>query len=300
MIASHLMLLRVPFAALIGVTAFLSVGCISVDTVTPLALAKHTVREKLADRQDSYLISWNAHKARGAAFTDDIRDMLEDIPPDANVTVCLQEVRSTTFDKIEDLHHGELGGHYAPSWRFPFSMKSTGVMTIANRLLPDAGARRIEAPTRELYVTSPKVSLRSEIPLSDGRQLQIINCHGLNFVRLSALPAQLDKVFNSLQSSTSPAIVCGDFNAWSKQRLKLLDEKASAAGLTEAFPRGDDHSPAPKWLGWMKPFNGFDPEIRLDRIYTRGIKVTDCYAHTGTTSSDHLPLIMSYRVLPRH
>ena len=69
--------------------------------------------------------------------------------------------------------------------------------------------------------------------------------------------------------------------------------------MVEAHPSGEDHSPAPKWLGWMNRFNGFDPRIRLDRIYTRGIEVTDCYSHAGVTSSDHLPLVMCYRVLSK-
>ena len=49
----------------------------------------------------------------------------------------------------------------------------------------------------------------------------------------------------------------------------------------------------------MIRINGFDPKIRLDRIYTRGLEVLDCYSHTGSESSDHLPLVMSYKVLPK-
>ena len=172
------------------------------------------------------------------------------------------------------------------------------MLTIGNQLYPNSGVLRIPAPRRELYVTSSKVSLRSEITLDDGRQLQIINCHGLNFVRISAFRAQLEEIFGSLGHAGSPAIVCGDFNAWSRQRLELLDKMAAEAGLAEAHPRGDDHSPAPKWLGWMYRLNGFDAKIRLDRIYTRGIKVTDCYAQTDVEGSDHLPIVMTYRVLP--
>jgi endonuclease/exonuclease/phosphatase (EEP) superfamily protein YafD len=249
-------------------------------------------------KSSSHFISWNVHKARNEVFTNDIRKLLGEVPEENNITLCLQESRSTTFDMIKGLSREEVSGHYAPSWRFPFARQSTGVLTVGNQVSPASGALRVPSPCRELYVASPKVSLRSEIPLEDGRQLQIVNCHGLNFVRISALPAQLDRIFASLQCSKSPAIVCGDFNAWSEERLQLLNQKALDAGLVEAHPRGDDHSPAPKWLGWMKRFNGFDPKIRLDRIYTRGIEVTDCYSHAGSSSSDHLPLVMSYRVLP--
>ena len=172
------------------------------------------------------------------------------------------------------------------------------MLTIGNQPLSESGVLPIRAPRRELYVASPKVSLKSEVALDDGQKLQVLNCHGLNFVPFSVLPKQLDQIFGALEDSDAPAIVCGDFNVWSKRRLELLEERANAAGLVEATPRGTEHSPAPKWLGWMNRINGFDPAIRLDRIYTRGIDVIDCYSHTESESSDHLPLVLSYKVLP--
>lgn len=297
---SQPMFLRFIYATLVGLTVFSSVSCLSMEDLSKLGSHNHPIGEIFTGERHSHFISWNVHKAKHKGFASDVQDLLDDIPEGNNITLCLQEVRSTTFDKIKDLHREEVSGYYAPSWRLPFTKRSTGVLTVGNQVLPDTGALRVSSPHRELYVTSPKVSLRSEIQLKDGRQLQIVNCHGLNFVRFSALPAQLNKIFDSLQCSKSPAIVCGDFNAWSEQRLELLNQKALDAGLVEAHPRGEDHSPAPKWLGWMYRFNGFDPKIRLDRIYTRGIEVTDCYAHAGATSSDHLPLVMSYRVIPEN
>ena len=282
----------------ICLTGLLSVSCLSMEDLSKLGSHNHPIKKILAGEPRSHFISWNVHKAKHTAFTGDVQELVDKIPEGNNMTLCLQEVRSTTFDKIKNLHREEVSGHYAPSWRFPFSKRSTGVLTIGNQVFPDSGVLHVRSPRRELYVASPKVSLKSEIPLEDGRQLQIVNCHGLNFVRISALPAQLDKIFASLQYSESPAIVCGDFNVWSEHRLQLLNQKAEDAGLVEVHPRGGDHSPAPKWLAWMKRLNGFDPKIRLDRIYTRGIEVTDCYAHTGLESSDHLPLVMSYLVVP--
>lgn len=256
-------------------------------------------QEVASEDSPSHFICWNVHKASDPVFTEDVRELLEGIPEESNLTMCLQEVRSTTFDMIKGLHREEVSGHYAPSWRFPFSGKSTGVMTIGNQPLPESGIQSIRSSRRELYVASPKVSLRSEVRLEDGRKLQIINCHGLNFVPFSVLPEQLERIFGALRCSESPAIVCGDFNVWSNRRLDLLNRHAAQSGLVEAHPRGNGHSPAPQWLGWLNRINGYDPEIRLDRIYTRGIEVLDCYFHTGLESSDHQPLVLSYRVPPR-
>ena len=160
---------------------------------------------------------------------------------------------------IKGLHREEVSGHYAPSWWLPFTKMSTGILTIANQALPDSGVIPIRAPRRELLVASPKVSLKSEVPLADGRMLQIINCHGLNFVPFSVLPGHLDQIFDTLEASNSPAIVCGDFNVWSERRHKLLNQRTVDAGLVEVHPRGLQHSPSPKWLRWMNRINWFGP-----------------------------------------
>ena len=280
-----------------GLLSLVSVSCLSMGIHAPVGSFEGR-QEVAPEGSPSHFICWNVHKAGDAVFTKDIGRLLEEIPEENNLTMCLQEVRSTTFDMIKGLHREEVSGHYAPSWRYPFSGKSTGVMTIGNQPLPESGIQPIQSPRRELYVTSPKVSLRSEVPLEDGRKLQIINCHGLNFVPFSVLPEQLKQIFGALECSESPAIVCGDFNMWSDRRLDLLNGHAAQSGLVEAQPRGNGHSAAPQWLGWLNRINGFDPEIRLDRIYTRGIEVFDCYSHAESESSDHQPLVLSYRVLP--
>ncbi|MEP4077667.1 endonuclease/exonuclease/phosphatase family protein [Haloferula sp.] len=281
-----------------GLLALLSVSCISVGSHDSLGSMKKSTKVAVADDSASHFICWNVHKASDEKFTEDVEELLEAVPEKNNLTLCFQEVRSTTFDMIKGLHREAVSGHYAPSWRLPFTKKSTGVLTIGNQPLPESGVVPIRAPRRELYVASPKVSLKSEIPLNDGRKIQVVNCHGLNFVPFSVLPKQLDRIFDTLEDSNAPAIVCGDFNVWSERRLKLLNQRTAEAGLVEAHPRGVEHSPAPRWLRWMNRINGFDPEIRLDRIYTRGLEVLDCYSHTGSESSDHLPLVLSYKVLP--
>ena len=292
------MFFRLFSACLVGLFGLPLVSCLSVGSHASLGQVQDTVEKVEVDGSSSHFICWNVHKASDETFTKDVGKLLEDVPKENGLILCMQEVRSTTFDLIKGLHREEVSGHYAPSWRFPFAKKSTGVLTIGNQPLPESGVLPIRAPRRELYVASPKVSLSSEVPLADGRELQIVNCHGLNFVPFSVLPKQLDKIFASLKDTESPAIVCGDFNVWSERRLELLNQRAADVGLVEAHPRGVEHSPAPKWLRWMHRFNGFDPEIRFDRIYTRGLEVLDCYSHTESESSDHLPLVLSYKVLP--
>lgn len=284
---------------LLGLLVLLSVSCLSVGDMASVGSPSGEALRKIpVSGSASHFICWNVHKADHENFQQDIGKLLAKVPKENGLTLCLQEVRCTTFDLITEHKPEGVSGYYAPSWRLPFSRRSTGVLTIANQPLPASGAMPIMAPRREFYVASPKVSLKTETSLPDGRMLQIVNCHGLNFVPFSVLPKQLDQIFDALECSESPTIVCGDFNVWSQKRLDLLEQRAAKAGLVEARPRGPEHSPAPKWLRWMNRFNGYDPDIRLDRIYTRGLEVIDCYAYAGFDSSDHQPLILSYKLLP--
>lgn len=293
------MLLRCLKFLLLGLLVLLSASCLSMGELSSVVSPPESVVRKIpVSGSPSHFICWNVHKADDDQFKDDVGVLLEDVPKENGLILCLQEVRCTTFDLIKGLNREGVSGHYAPSWRLPFASKSTGVLTLGNQPLPESGVVPILAPRREFYVASPKVSLKTETSLPDGRKLQIVNCHGLNFVPFSVLPKQLDQIFGSLECSESPAIVCGDFNVWSEERLELLNQRAKDAGLVEARPRGLEHSPAPKWLRWMNRFNGYDPDIRLDRIYTRGLDVIDCYSHTESSSSDHQPLVLSYKVLP--
>jgi hypothetical protein len=57
-----------------------------------------------------------------------------------------------------------------------------------------------------------------------------------------------------------------------------------------------DYLPERKWLMGLQQFNGFDPDIRLDRNYTRGIEVPGCRCHGESKSSDYLSLILSLLV----
>ncbi|MFK7852236.1 MAG: endonuclease/exonuclease/phosphatase family protein [Akkermansiaceae bacterium] len=273
-------------------------GCLSVQETFSVGPSVPTAAKPLKLGTATHFICWNVQKADHFSFKDEVGELLKTVPRNDGIMMCFQEVRSTTFEIIKGLHRENVSGHYAPSWKFPFADRSTGVLTIGNREIPESSVFSIQSPNREFFSTSPKVSLKTEIPIEDGRAIKVINCHGLNFVTATALGKQLDKIFDYLKTCDSPAIVCGDFNVWSDKRLEFLNERAQAAGLTEATPRGKEHSPAPDWLSWIGIFNGFDPNLRLDRIYTRGIEVLDCRVHDTSESSDHLPLILRYRVLP--
>ncbi len=243
-----------------------------------------------------HLVCWNVHKADDAGFVAELGALLEEIPALDEVLLCLQEARSTTYE----LFGASLpvSGHYAESWRYPWTNRSTGVMTLSESGLAPKLATGLHSERREFFIASPKVCLRSELALADGRTLVVVNCHGLNFVTKRSFQRQLDQVFASIDelADDDPVIICGDFNVWSPERLAMLEAEVRGAGLVEAGADKHYGPDTPALLRLATPMFGFDPDIPLDRIYARGIEIQDCRSLSHVQSSDHSPLVLRFSV----
>lgn len=276
-----------------------AVGCISSRSTFPFSDGEQRQQAVPFAESPSYVISWNVHKAKDERFVNEVGDLLKDLPSKAGVIFCLQEARSSTYDLIKQRYPRQVSGHYAPSWHYPFFQRSTGVLTVRNEGITKSSAERIPAPYREFYFTSPKVSLSSKFVVGAGAPLQVINCHCLNFVSGAAFEKQLDEILKPLQGHDHPAIVCGDFNVWNADRLDALRKKAEQFGLVEAENRSPGKSASLQWFRGLNVINGYDPDIGLDRFFTRGVEIIDCYTAKGSLSSDHLPVILRFKQASR-
>ena len=117
------------------------------------------------------IVNWNAQKGKNPQFSSDLKMLLEQEKPDI---VFLQEAKADLFEPEQ------MGGYLAESWSYPWPGGETiGVLTLS-RVAP---VRIVPVPTkyRELSVTAPKVSLVTEYPLPDGKNLLAVNVHLLNF-----------------------------------------------------------------------------------------------------------------------
>jgi len=288
----------------LGLTLALS-SCVSGRHSMSVSLGSDIEKSSTVDPDDGlmsparssgayHLVCWNVHKADDDRFVDELAELLGAIPEQDEVLLCLQEAQSTTYGLIgEGL---SVSGHYAESWRYPWAKHSTGVMTLGESGLAPKAAEGLHSERREFFVASPKVCLRSELALADGRRLVVVNCHGLNFVTHRSFQQQLDQVFASVGDveSDHAVIVCGDFNVWSSERLEMLEAKVREAGLAEAGAEQHCGPDTPALLRLATPVFGFDPDIPLDRIYARGIEVQDCRSLTHVESSDHSPLVLRF------
>jgi endonuclease/exonuclease/phosphatase family metal-dependent hydrolase len=89
----------------------------------------------------------------------------------------------------------------------------------------------------------------------------------------------------------APLIIAGDFNDWRRKANRALCEEL---GVVEVFEQVTGR-PA-------RTFPSVMPVFRLDRIYSRGLRVRGArvhYAYPGTRMSDHAALAATFELQPR-
>ncbi len=199
----------------------------------------------------------------------------------------VQEASDTTIEA------GHLGGHFAPSWSYPWpGGPATGVATMSKS--PPAAVTAARAPWRELIVATPKVSLLSHYALANGEILLAINVHLMNFETWSPfmLRAQLDALGQAMARHKGPIILAGDFNTWNARRLATVEALTARFGLCEVeeFPPGRaTGDPGNKPL---RRLLGIDAQLPLDRVYIRGFRTLAAEV-PHTRSSDHRPIVVT-------
>ena len=112
-----------------------------------------------------------------------------------------------------------------------------GVLTASRYDL--APLRQFLSQRRELRWLTHKSALLTRHPLPGGDALWLLNAHMLLTRGRRHLRAELDSWSEALAEHHGPLIVAGDFNTWSRTRLRLLRHWAERHGLIWPQP---DHA----------------------------------------------------------
>ncbi|MDR9827538.1 endonuclease/exonuclease/phosphatase family protein [Vibrio sp. FNV 38] len=154
---------------------------------------------------------------------------------------------------------------------------SAGVLNIA-RELPIKACAYTEL---EPWLRLPKSALYAEYALSNGQTLAVINVHSVNFTYgIEEYHHQLSKLVAELQKHQGPIIAGGDFNSWSVERVKVMQQAFKKVGLKPVSFEPD----------YRKKFvNG----LPLDHIYYRNLTLETAEA-SQTDASDHNPLLARF------
>jgi endonuclease/exonuclease/phosphatase (EEP) superfamily protein YafD len=236
-------------------------------------------RTEFSVREELHVVTWNL----GKQVVGSIGPQLEQLCTAKHCSlIALQEVRA----KLQ--LPKEYGAHFGESFRMrPFG-DAHGVMTLGSVMPSEALV--LQAPHRELHVATPKVALTTLHPVSDGSQLLALNVHALNFDRKGhRFVAQIEELGARLDQHDGPVLFCGDFNTWHPKRLGHLRQVADTHGLAEvqSEPGGGRTGGATR-LGNL--LFGIDPQLQLDRIFYRGLRLIDQRWLPELDASDHVPL----------
>ncbi|MEQ9846703.1 endonuclease/exonuclease/phosphatase family protein [Pectobacterium brasiliense] len=133
---------------------------------------------------------------------------------------------------------------------------------------------------REPLLRLAKSSLVTVYALQNGQRLMVINIHAVNFsFGVEVYTKQLAAIGEQLVHHQGPAIMAGDFNAWSQQRINALNRFAIRMGLQEVHFVDDQRRKA-----FGRP---------LDFVFYRELTVNQSSVLV-TQASDHNPLLVEF------
>ena len=235
------------------------------------------------------VINWNAQKGKHPQFAKDLKHILAQEKPDI---VFLQEA------KVDLIELKQMGGYLAKGWSYPWpGGKTVGVLTLSR--VPPVRIQPVPTKYREFGVTSPKVSLVTEYPLPNGKNLLAVNVHLLNFERWSVkkIGHQLEDLKSIMADHSGPILMAGDFNTWNQKRLELVKRITRDVQLNEVtdFPAGRSTGDMNSDL-WNEML-GVDKGLPLDRFFFSGFKPNEARV-LNFSSSDHTPILVRLKLNP--
>ncbi|AOR59850.1 hypothetical protein A8F97_13200 [Pectobacterium parmentieri] len=189
--------------------------------------------------------------------------------------VLLQEAQSTP-DLIRFATTHYLSADQVPAIILPHP---SGVMTLSAAQPVYCCPLREREPLLRLA----KSSLVTVYALQNGQRLMVINIHAVNFsFGVEVYTKQLAAIGEQLVHHQGPAIMAGDFNAWSQQRISALNRFAAGMRLQEVCFVDDQRRKA-----FGRP---------LDFVFYRELIVNQSSVLV-TTASDHNPLLVEFSLI---
>ncbi len=135
---------------------------------------------------------------------------------------------------------------------------------------------------KESFIATHKSLLVSLYAFENGETLLILNVHAINFRETERYNKDMERLVDLMQAHEGPMIIAGDFNAWSKKRMKKLQELKEKLSL-EIVPFRQSHG--------VKSFLG----NHLDFIFYRGVELLEYKVDKHHGISDHNPLYAQFR-----
>jgi endonuclease/exonuclease/phosphatase (EEP) superfamily protein YafD len=241
---------------------------------------EHAGDASLDPEQGIRMLCWNLAKRPGARA--ELAGHL-----DENDLICVQEIKPSMLPELPG------SAHFARSFR-PLGKRAefNGVATLSRAEAHGHSITAIPARWKEGWLVTPKMALATEYAFGD-QTLLVVNVHALNFQPIFKymLKDQMQRIAERILEHTGPAVVCGDFNTWRRDRMALVHNL-----LHDFTPIPFDDSEHRKTSHWAASLFLGDRALPLDHIFIRDLDYRDMRV-LPSAHSDHGPL--SVRLLPR-
>lgn len=228
--------------------------------------------EQVIPRDDIKVLVWNMYKAGKDSWATDYRKLIKNVD-----ILMLQEI--FTVPKMIHEIQKDTGRQYFLATSFKDkknNLARTGTGT-ASRFTPvSIGWQR--SRYREPIIRTPKMVSIAEYDLSGtDENLLTLNIHAINFVSTRKLKHMVVTALERAAKHNGPVIFAGDFNTWSKRKLRMLYQEMSRFNFKEVqFPKiGKDD-------GRMRTFGNI-----LDHVFVRDLKVKKSKVYADIEGSDH-------------
>ncbi|MGV3344823.1 endonuclease/exonuclease/phosphatase family protein [Enterobacteriaceae bacterium LUAb1] len=214
------------------------------------------------------ILVWNIFKQQRAEWMSVLQNVSN------NTQLVLLQEAQTTPELIRFATTNYRAADQVPAFMLP--QHPSGVMTLAAAHPVYCYPLREREPLLRLA----KSALITAYALSNQQTLLVINIHAVNFsLGIDVYSRQLGPIGEQILHHEGPVIMAGDFNAWSKQRIKALYQFAKEMHLREVLFTDDYRRTA-----FGRP---------LDFIFYRGMSVSTASVLV-TQASDHNPLLVAF------
>lgn len=220
------------------------------------------------------ILNWNMYKGSNRSWESDFETLTKDVDIALLQEAYLDNKMTRVFRE-----HPTMRLEMATS----FILASRGYVPSGTAIGSDVAMTdlgyRISEP-REPVIRTPKAVTYAKFAIEGHtEELLTITIHAINFVSSKKLMIQLNDIAKIIRAHKGPVVWAGDFNTWSKKKLRLTRELMVKLDLIEA----------PFGPGRMKVFGNV-----IDFVFYKGLELRDSYVLPEVQGADHKPMITEF------
>ena len=229
-------------------------------------------REAL-DPNSIRILNWNMYKGSNHTWEEDFKVLTQDV----DIALLQEAYLDHKMTRVFREH--------------PMRIEMATSFILANRGYTPTGTAigsevkmsnigyRISGP-REPVINTPKTVAYATFPIEGtDQELLTLTIHAVNFVSSKKLMKQLEDIAKIVRAHKGPVVWAGDFNTWSKKKLRDMRSLMKKLGMEEA----------PFGPGRMKVFGNV-----LDYVFYRDLEIRDSYVLPDVLGADHKPMVVEF------